>query len=468
MAPMIATANTLCWDSTLVLHINPRNHIFTCVGKTKANLPCKNSIRQSDRDDAIQILGLLCQQSPEQVTVQDLAPVANCLLCTRWHRGRQAQAKALEWYSLLKQSTIKPPQGKQQDQPQDIRTLMKRLNSEKQKREAENVANAEEIEQLKGKLRMSQVEKLSYKQKTLELDLEINTLNHRLSEERQTSCNLQDELSRSRRLVEEKDRQLRLVREELSLDSVALAENNFKIDALKGKNETLNQSLKEQDVKHEETVEELHTQLQTKDEALLDISRQQHEIESTLKQHKLHAAAEATELKTQNRRLRVKLYFNTFRTQMQVFIKQRKYDEVLADKQALLDQQKILQQEMSHLDEVRKSWSSPSLSDQHKTQGLTDITAFLLTFEPAGSQERPLHCCCCPAMEIESEEAFRYGLPRYCIHGGCEFWRLNRFCARLRHAFSNTTRYIHTMKISQSILVSNSPRDPTNLATQAR
>ncbi|KAL9126612.1 MAG: hypothetical protein Q9217_004369 [Psora testacea] len=356
MAPLLtAQQQSLRWDCTLVLNINPSNHIFTCVGKTKANLPCKNSIKQSDRDKANEILGLLCQVSPDQVKPEQLVAVANPLLCTRWHRGAQDYEKASEWYRMLKTFIANPPQPKQEDHyylQQEIQALKKQLTAEKHLREANNAANAADTEQLKDELQKSRSDKIFNMHKYLELHEEYSSVKERLEEKQQSNRHIQDELSECKRALVDKDGQLRLAHEELASGNVALMEKSIEIDALKEKNTTLEQTLKEQEVKHDACVTDLHSQLQNKDKALLDMIRQRNRMETTLNQHVQDAAAEATELKSQNRRLKIRLHLHTFTAQAQMAMKQCRYEEVIADNQALLEQQKLLQQDLSGLIEM--------------------------------------------------------------------------------------------------------------------
>ena len=381
MAPMIPTQKAPLWDFTLVLNVDPTTKPFTCVGKTKLNQPCSNSIPVWDRQTAIKEIEELCQLSPSQITRERFESVANCLLCKRWHREAQDYDKASEWYLMLKKYIANPPPVKQEDQHNylpEARALQRQVKIERQQHQDENFKMAAETEQLKDKLSKIKAEKLSFKYKNLELDREVTDLRLRLDGEQEENSRLQAQLSESKRVIEEKDELLRLEREKLDLESVAskdqsleidtlktenetlersMEEQNLEIDTLKTENETLEQSVKEQEIKHQKSDDDLRSQLQVKDEALLDMTLQRDEAESTLRQQKQDADAAATELRAQNQKLVKKLHFHVFRTQVQFIIKQRRYDELMGDKQALLDQQKVLQQDMSGLCEVRNPLS---------------------------------------------------------------------------------------------------------------
>ncbi|KAL9637190.1 MAG: hypothetical protein Q9164_002351 [Protoblastenia rupestris] len=326
-----------------------------------------------DRAKAMKRLQPLCQLSPDQITREDLEAAAKWLLCTGQHRETQVREMASQWYIMLKKYIANPPPVKQEDQRNylpEARALQKQLRAEKQQRQDDNSAMAAEIEQLQDHLSKIKVEKLSFKYKNLELDREVTDLRLRLDGEQEENSRLQAQLSESKRVIEEKDELLRLEREKLDWESVAskeqsleidtlktenetlersMEEQNLEIDTLKNENGTLEQSVKEQEIKHQKSVDDLRSQLQVKDEALLDMTLQRDKVESTLKQQKQDADATATELRAQNQKLVKKSHFHVFRTQVQFMIKQRRYDELMGDKQALLHQQKVLQQDMSGL-----------------------------------------------------------------------------------------------------------------------
>ncbi|KAL9100052.1 MAG: hypothetical protein Q9163_004528 [Psora crenata] len=360
------------WNSEIVWSVNPAKNQFTCVGTTKPGDRCKNPIHRDNRSYADMALQKLCQQSPELIKAEDLAPLANRLLC--WvHRDKQDLAKIAEWQSKLKPTSIAKAYLQAQTQAnredghlENLQEQVRALKDHIQHWRADNVANAAGVTQLEDQLRKSKLQVHSLKNQNSGLEEALDSVNLRLHKERQASGQLQEQLDECKRIIEEKDKQLRL-------NSV---ENRLEIDALKEERRQKHED------EHRQILDHFHDELRRKDEALLDVARERDQLDAKLKQRVRNAVEEVSQLRAQSNQMRRKLRLHACWIHLQRIIHQRRYDELLADNQALRDQQKLLQQEMSRLDET----SNPPLKLREGQKGIRAVMAA----KPLGSKVKRL------------------------------------------------------------------------------
>src|SRR5436309_736513 len=97
---------SLLWDPRAVLDVYPDSYGFTCVGKTKKGLRCKQSfISGADLSKASRILDTITLWNPKSVDVYDkLSELAYLTLCPRWHRNPgycQVTEMVHKWYTMI-------------------------------------------------------------------------------------------------------------------------------------------------------------------------------------------------------------------------------------------------------------------------------------------------------------------------------------------------------------------------------
>ena len=92
-------SNTLSWDPCEVLNINLIE--TTCRGKTLKGAKCNNPLNKDMRAQVETVIFRLRHIDPCNVQMKHILEVVNLLLCNRYHRGVQDQAKATEYFTDL-------------------------------------------------------------------------------------------------------------------------------------------------------------------------------------------------------------------------------------------------------------------------------------------------------------------------------------------------------------------------------
>lgn len=388
MAPMPSTRK-IDWDPATVFNLDVNSHTFHCLGRTVRGDICKRPVKQHyDRDNASRLLEDLRDVSPKDVTISDLMEIASWLLCTTNHRKEeQKRIKAHAWYKELEyfiaygvsqhQAALDAQKTRRQiaseQALQDALQTSQRLTQELREahvrlvtKEAESSKWEQNYKMMKMMNKALEVENAGLS--TQKTDLESNNrqlvqsihgdreaaalekarleglLGSREAEIKQlktrnalatllhecTSTKLRTQLADEKRTSE------RLLDENRQKDTV--------IEAKDGEIEGLERSKAEQVDTHKQETEQLQGELATR-KAELTISRTL-ATNATKKLHQRIAASsmENTELKTRLKELRTKSHCQAFIDQIRSSFWQNRCHEAQADNEALLDQQRKLQQ----------------------------------------------------------------------------------------------------------------------------
>ena len=361
MAPM-HFSNTVYWDPITVLGIDIKTQTgVTCQGTNASGARCGNLVAMKDgRENAIPYVKALRSIPVDKVAEADLRPMAGWLMCKAWHRdnSQKANAKVDEWFTKIDRfiASGMPPR---QDTATTERLLQESLLlsvklreqlKESQRRladqEYENKVLREERGMLKSANRILLAEKSAIARTNDQLEKQMS---QRVETHQNQAKVDSTEIARLSNLIEAQDHELKEEQQRNAHLQAQLERNAGVIDAKNAEIDQLSQTLRNQEVDHGGQIVDLRDQLLEKDRTLRELEDLVQNMNTKYHKEKESAATEIQGLQEKHQQLKMKMYFQTLRSQVILFMKQRRYHEVKADNEALLEQHKTLQQAMSNL-----------------------------------------------------------------------------------------------------------------------
>ena len=347
------------WNAAnvLKLDISDLGYAVRCHGITQKGLRCANPIGRDWHNDIRQEIRHVTSIPLFQVTAADLVPLADTLLCKRWHTGAQGPQLARKWKGKLSQCAdmkeekariiVKEQEIKREDDDEVVEDLERRAAIAEDKA-AESLRLLETVTELLKKTQLS-VNEQERKAKELKNDNELlKSKLSALTRERDADVQkLQVEMREAHEKAETMAKQLKQTEHQLHGEVSSL---QYDLSA-KGREMEHQAAQHERQVtqieqRHADEKADLQSQNSNLNQCLRSSNneiRKQKETARSLAQEKQAKAVEVTALKETLKQERMKAHFETLKHHFQLRMWQRHADGLRADNETLAQQQGELQ-----------------------------------------------------------------------------------------------------------------------------
>ena len=353
------------WDPVTVLGIDVKTPTgVTCQGTNARGDRCGNLVAMKDgRGNAIPYVMDLRRIPIDQVTEADLKPIAGWLMCMSWHRNdaRKVNAKVADWFTKMDRfiASGMTRQMSKEETATAERLLQESLSmsaklreqlKDSQRRLADQERECEQLENQNDILKGVNESLLAEKAATATLNGVLEQNLHRKAEKSRKQARMDAiEIARLGTLLEVRDLEIQKEKEKSGQLQGDVERSAAVIEAKDSEIDKLTQTLRDRAILHEKQVVDLRGELLEKDEALRKMGDLIRDTNATHQKEKNSAAIEIDGIKAERQSQKMKSYFQAMRSQVMLSMKQRKYNEVKADNEVLIEQHKTLQQAMSDI-----------------------------------------------------------------------------------------------------------------------